>query len=411
MLHDRARHETLAATPWNEGVARGWIKRFAEDAQRRFSPEALWPPHPRDADADDPGRPLTMIYLGAAGMIWALDRLDQVGAAAQSLDFAPLLDDLAARNLALVEPWGHGVHGLFMGQPGILLLQYRFARDRATAARVADLIAAEIVANADHPALELLWGSPSTMHVALTMHEWTDEARWADLYRADAAALVRALQPSEHARCRIWTQHLYGKICNYIGAGHGFAGNASALIRGRALVSSSTMNEWQDAIVETAHVTAMREGACANWPAQLEPPTAPPRMLMQWCHGAPGMVTSLAALPDARLDALLIAAGEATWAAGPLTKGVGLCHGTDGNGYAFLKLFARTGDAMWLDRARAFAMHSIMQSEREAQMHGQRRYTLWTGDAGLACYLWSCIAGDAALPNFDGIAPRAAPTR
>jgi hypothetical protein len=51
-------------------------------------------------------------------------------------------------------------------------------------------------------------------------------------------------------------------------------------------------------------------------------------------------------------------------------------------------------------------MHSIMQSEREAVKHGQRRYTLWTGDAGLACYLWSCIASDAALPNFDPIAPR-----
>jgi hypothetical protein len=25
-----------------------------------------------------------------------------------------------------------------------------------------------------------------------------------------------------------------------------------------------------------------------------------------------------------------------TWRAGPLTKGAGLCHGTGGNGYAFL---------------------------------------------------------------------------
>jgi hypothetical protein len=405
MLHDPARHETLIDTPWSESAARAFIERFAEDAQRKFSPESLWPPHPRDADADDPARPFTMIYLGAAGMIWALDRLGQVGAAAQSIDFAPLLDDLAARNLALVEPWGHGVHGLLMGQPGILLLQYRLATDRGTANAVADRIAAEIVANANHPALELLWGSPSTMHVALTMHEWTGDARWADLFRADAAVLLRAYQPTELAACRIWTQDLYGRMCRYIGAGHGFAGNASALIRGRALLSAAT-DSWADAIVETAHATVMREGACANWPAQLEPPTTAPRMLVQWCHGAPGMVMSLAGLPDPRLDDLLVAAGEMTWMAGPLTKGVGLCHGTDGNGYAFLKLFERTGNTMWLDRARAFAMHSIMQSEREAVKHGQRRYTLWTGDAGLACYLWSCIVGDAALPNFDPIAPR-----
>jgi hypothetical protein len=193
MLHDPARHETLGDTPWNEGAARAWIERFAADAQRTFSPEALWPPHPRDGDPDAPGVPYANIYLGAAGTILALDRLEQVGAVTLTTAFAPLLDDLAARNLALVEPWGHGVHGLLMGQSGILLLQYRLATDRATAGRIADRIAEAIVANASHPALEMLWGSPGTMHVALTMHEWTGDARWADLYRTDAEALVRAL--------------------------------------------------------------------------------------------------------------------------------------------------------------------------------------------------------------------------
>jgi Lanthionine synthetase C-like protein len=53
---------------------------------------------------------------------------------------------------------------------------------------------------------------------------------------------------------------------------------------------------------------------------------------------------------------LLTAAGEAVWAAGPLAKGSNLCHGTGGNGYAFLKLFQRTGQPHWLDRARAFAI-------------------------------------------------------
>jgi hypothetical protein len=46
-------------------------------------------------------------------------------------------------------------------------------------------------------------------------------------------------------------------------------------------------------------------------------------------------------------------------------------------------------------------MHAIAQSDRLAVEHGRRRYSLWTGDAGLACYLWSCIAGEAALPNLD----------
>jgi hypothetical protein len=60
-------------------------------------------------------------------------------------------------------------------------------------------------------------------------------------------------------------------------------------------------------------------------------------------------------------EALLLDAGRFTWAAGPLTKGSDLCHGTSGNGYAFLKLYRRTNDPMWLDRARQFAMTAIIQ--------------------------------------------------
>ena len=90
-----------------------------------------------------------------------------------------------------------------------------------------------------------------------------------------------------------------------------------------------------------------------------------------------------------------------TWRAGPLRKGAGLCHGTAGNGYAFLKLLARTGDELWLHRARAFAMHAIEQVERATDAHGRGRHTLWTGDPGTALYLASCLEADAAFPTLD----------
>ena len=123
--------------------------------------------------------------------------------------------------------------------------------------------------------------------------------------------------------------------------------------------------------------------------------------MMAWCHGAPGFLTSLAALADSRLDDVLIAAGELIWTAGPLTKGPGLCHGTAGNGYAFLKLYRRTREARWLERARAFAMHAIAQSERDAATYGVRRYSLYTGDPGLAIYLARCIDGEDGWPGLD----------
>jgi hypothetical protein len=81
-----------------------------------------------------------------------------------------------------------------------------------------------------------------------------------------------------------------------------------------------------------------------------------------------------------------------------------------GNGYAFLKLFARTRDEKWLARARAFAMHGIGQVDADAARYGQLRYSLWTGGPGFAIYLWDCIRGAAAFPTLDVfLAPGQAP--
>jgi hypothetical protein len=112
------------------------------------------------------------------------------------------------------------------------------------------------------------------------------------------------------------------------------------------------------------------------------------------------MVASLAGLApgDDEHERLLLAGGELTWRAGPLAKGANLCHGTAGNGYAFLALFARTGDELWLQRARAFAMHAAAQVEQSRAAHGRGRYTLWTGDPGTALYLADCLDGSLNVP-------------
>jgi hypothetical protein len=111
------------------------------------------------------------------------------------------------------------------------------------------------------------------------------------------------------------------------------------------------------------------------------------------------MVTALAGLPaDEQTDRLLAAGGELTWRAGPLSKGVGLCHGTAGNAYAFLSLHARSGDERWLQRARAFAMDAVGDVDRRRKAAGCGRYTLFTGDIGVALLLRSCLAADPTFP-------------
>jgi hypothetical protein len=44
---------------------------------------------------------------------------------------------------------------------------------------------------------------------------------------------------------------------------------------------------------------------------------------------------------------------------------------------------------MWLDRAQAFAMTAIAQCREAHKGLGRGRYSLGTGDVGLAIYLWN----------------------
>jgi hypothetical protein len=115
------------------------------------------------------------------------------------------------------------------------------------------------------------------------------------------------------------------------------------------------------------------------------------------------MVAALADLPQQsrEFDQLLREGGEFTWRAGPLAKGSNLCHGTGGNGYAFLKLHRRLGDPIWLERARFFAMAAMRQCQEARRQLGRGRYALWTGDLGLAVYLVDCIRGEPRFPTID----------
>ena len=155
------------------------------------------------------------------------------------------------------------------------------------------------------------------------------------------------------------------------------------------------------AVQRTLAGNAIRSELGAQW--QPVAGMSEPPHLCQHCHGAAGMVTTFADAPfdSPELGELLLAGGELTWKAGPLAKGSNLCHGTGGNGYALLKLYRRTRDTLWLERARAFAMTAIAQCGEARLRYGRGRYSLWTGDLGLAVYLRDCISGEAAFPTVD----------
>jgi hypothetical protein len=415
MLYDPDRHEPLHpadASAWDETRARACIAAIVRDTEAQFVPQRGWPMHPLDAGpGDDPQACTPTLYSGECGVLWALRYLRSVGAAELARDWSIDAAGLVQRTREWLKGDAERERASYlMGETPVRLLEHAQTGSAAAADRLAGLIEG----NMEHPARELMWGSPGTLLAALLMHQRTAQARFAELFRRTAATLWSRLEWSEAHGCHYWTQQLYGQVSAYMDAVHGFAGTALPLIRGRHLLAADDWGRWKECIATSVRRSATLEGPegsgneRVNWipwlvldASQRERWNAKPRWLMQYCHGSPGFVINLAGFPGPELDALLLAAGETTWDAGPLRKGSNLCHGTGGNGYTFLKLYGRTGDARWLQRARDFAMHGIRQTEAHAAQYGRMRYSLWTGDPGFAVYLWDCIRGEAAFPTLD----------
>jgi hypothetical protein len=393
MLFDPAAHEPLTQRAWNEASVREAVAAIAADAETAFHPERLWPPHPMD-DLEE-SEQLTALYLGAAGVLWALDRLARRGSVELTRDWTEVAASLPARYAShpdLEEELGGRIPSLMLGEAGLLVVVHGFAPTRELEQWLLDVVRG----NARNPTRELLWGSPGTMLVADVLWKRTGDAPWLDAWRASADWLW------DEWRDGVWRQEMHGRTRTILGPAHGFAGNVLALAQGDHL-DPERRGELERRSVETLSRLAIREDGLAQWPPSLEEADMPEKWRLQWCHGAPGIVASVAGLArgDDEWTELLEAGGELTWRAGPLVKGAGLCHGTAGNGYAFLKLLERTGDECWLDRARRFAMHGIEQVERARDTYGRGRYTLWTGEVGTAVYLQSCLDAEAEFPTID----------
>ena len=372
--------------PWDAARVEDEIAAIVADADAACDPEALWPAH--EWDGWQSALPLKNLYVGAAGVIWALDALRRRGRAETSLDLAAAA--LRTLELKRAEPdstWDdhYTPAALLPGETGPLLVAFRLTEDPA----LADDIHALVRTNVDNPTDDVMWGAPGTLLAALAMSDWTGEARWEEAARESAAAL----------RERRGDDGLWRQDDDYRGLGtlHGAAGNTLVLLR---------VEPDERLAAETAAVLAryaVREDGLANWPGAPDRPLVRPRdgrICLQWCTGAPGIVTGAWDYLD---EELVLAGAELVWQAGAHgdEKGHGLCHGTSGNGFALLKAFARTGDERWLERARRFALHALAQAERIAAANGRRRYSLWTGDVGTALFAAACLEADARYPILD----------
>jgi hypothetical protein len=395
MLYRPDAFEPLVESEWDEGTVQDAIRAIVSDVDGAFrGPKLMWP-------ADEWDRwhgtsPMKNLYVGTAGVLWSLDQLRRRGHAETKLDLA----DLALRNLELFRARPDFMKGmklpdpresaLLTGETGILLVTWRLVPGDG----LADDLLVRVRRNVDNPADEVMWGAPGTLLAARAMLEWTGAQCWRDTWQESADALLARREGDG-----FWVQRLYGQELRGLTPPHGLVGNVQALLpllgdeRAAAL-----KRETATVLVRSAFV----DDGTANWPPRerSELPGPDGQIRVQWCAGGPGIVIGAGDYLD---EELLLAGAELPWKTGPpnLEKGPGICHGTAGNGYAFLKTFARTGDERWLDRARRFAMHALAQVERLRDERGRGRYSLWTGDVGVALYAADCVDGRSAYPIFD----------
>jgi hypothetical protein len=370
VLYDPAAFEPLIPEPWDEARVRDGIAAIVADADAAFDSGELWPAH--EWDGWQAALPMKNLYVGAAGVIWALDDLRRRGLADTTLD-------LSAAALRALELWraepdyvaGEVLpeppeSGLLTAESGILLVACRFGHP------LEDDLRSRIRANLANEAEDLMWGTPGTLVAAAAMG-------WDDLARESAEALA-----SRRDAEGLWTQRLWDTSFRGIGTVHGLVGNVRALLQVDDPRNAALRSESAVALARAA----TRDEGLANWSSEGK---------LQWCASAPGVVSAARDYLD---EELLLAGAELVWRAGAPgdEKGHGICHGTSGNGFALLAAFERTQDELWLDRARGFAVHALAQA---ARMPG--RYSLFTGGVGTALFAAACLDADASYPVLEAI--------
>jgi lantibiotic modifying enzyme len=386
--------EPLTETPWDETRVRAEVREIVAETDRAFRGTRLyWRAH--DWDRWQATSPMKNLYVGTAGVLWALDELQRRGHAETSLD----LGGLAIGNLELFRRRPDLVKirlpepresSLLCGETGILLAAWRIT----SLPELADDLLERVRANTSNEAEEVMWGTPGTLIAARAMLEWTNDERWRDACHESAEALL-----TRRGEDGLWTQRLYRQELRSLTPPHGLVGNVQAL---RPLLDAGRRDDLERETGAILERTAVVENGLANWPPRDRPDLPGPdgQIRVQWCAGAPGIVIGASEYLD---QELMLAGAELPWHTGPpgLDKGASICHGTSGNGYAFLKAFARTGDERWLMRARRFAVHALEQVRRLRRASGRGRYSLWTGDLGVAVFAADCLDGRSAYPIVD----------
>ncbi len=394
MIYEPSRHLPLIELPFSADKLRSTIRAvLAETRTGCQTSGRLWPIHTKD-NFDGAPEFVTNFYYGAAGVLWAAQELSEFG----ELDRKdlPSIDEILNEHLRREDPYPDSP---FVGQLGIRFVKQLLAPSDENSNTLMGMMQKAAL----NSCREILFGGPGALAMAHIL--WKRGQKPFRSVCGEVARIVLDQRELDQASgARIWSQNLGGQK-KFIGAAHGSIGNFGVLFRVlRDLGDTAPVEELiEDAEKFLSHYAKV-EGDLCNWSRGANNDEYSALTVVHWCHGAPGVLTDLSCeIPvgrSARLDELFLKGAQLVWKAGPLEKGVSLCHGTAGSGLALLRTFERTKDEMWFDRAKALAMHVTEQYATELKKFGHARFSLWTGDLGMAIFLRDILRGHGGLPGI-----------
>ncbi|MCW5584267.1 MAG: hypothetical protein KIT56_10440, partial [Gammaproteobacteria bacterium] len=202
------RHEKLQKKPWSLMKATQIITEIVELSIKSFQGDQLWPVHPDLINEYHLTQPITGLYNGAAGSIWALMELQQRNAHLPAQNFTRYMDTLIHKQAIHLAEYDSTANiqtdapSYLLGYSGINLLRWKLTRDPSAL----DLLEDNIKSNITNPIHELMWAASGTMLCAWFLYQETGQQHWRDLYQQSADYLFYKWKFNTLHQCYIWEQ-------------------------------------------------------------------------------------------------------------------------------------------------------------------------------------------------------------
>ena len=200
---------------------------------------------------------------------------------------------------------------------------------------------------------------------------------------------------------------------HYLGFAHGLMGVLYCLMDALPLLAAEDTERARKEVVTCLGFVLNHEREEGRYPTRcLESRSTSAETLCHWCHGSSGAALLFAKAARVFREeteraklyaAAAVRAGDVVWREGLLRKGVGLCHGVAGNGYALLAVsrmpcVAEDVQHRFAHRARMFADWVVSDEGQSLYGVPDNAGSLFEGLAGAACFLMDV---DASVSELD----------